>query len=72
MELNDSSEAYSHHQYRPISVEFFDRSLSSPDSDLKTNNIIECKSDYAIKESKDKINKADKLQNIDGSQVRTN
>lgn len=30
----DTLDQYSHHQYQPISVEFFERSLSSPASGM--------------------------------------
>lgn len=40
------SDVYSHHQYQPISLEYFDRSLSSPNSG--DNIICEYKSDDAI------------------------
>jgi hypothetical protein len=67
MDKNNSSE-YSHHQYRPISVEFFNRSLNSPESVLRRYNATESKSDHAIRVySKQAINDdADQLDNLAG------
>ena len=42
----DSNDLYSHHQYKPISIEFFERSLSSPAS--APNEVYDYKSDDAI------------------------
>lgn len=46
---NISIDAYSHHQYRPISDQFFNRSINSPQLTMKKYNTIESKSDYAIR-----------------------
>ena len=51
-EVFDSNDLYSHHQYKPISIEFFDRSLSSPAS--APNEVHDYNSDDAIiKKNKD-------------------
>lgn len=45
-EVLDSNDLYSHHQYKPISAEFFERSLSSPAS--APNEVCDYNSDDAI------------------------
>ena len=47
-----NSDMYSHHQYQPISVEYFDRSISSPAS----ATICEYKSDDGILKNNNKYN----------------
>ena len=68
---NMSSDRYSHHQYTPISKQYFERSLSCCSQGGLEDDGVECKSNYVIRQiNTEKNKKTNELEKFDETPIQ--